>query len=406
VLDDRHYRWLVVAYSLLIQAVSVGILIYCFALFTLPWLDEFGASRRDVMITISCLQIGMGVLSPLLGRLMDHYPMRNIVLLGAVMLAIGLWLTQQAQALWQIWLIYATFMPLATGMMGTLASQTLVAKWFAERRGLALGISAMGTNVGGVIFPLVVAGLLIEVGWRDTFAYLAWTSLLLVVPLTLWVLRRQPPQISVDATRSVANPNDRLWTTREILTTKLFWLPFMSLVPLSMTFGALQFNLGVFTRDLGLDDQAAAAFIAVSAVGMVLGKLFCGILGDRLDHRVLFWIANSVMLIALALMLVANDYAGLMTAVVFMGLAGGGILPMMGVIFGARFGAASFGRVMGFVMVNVMFGAMAPVMAGWIYDLTGNYDLALWSLAGLTVPAMLAMFFLPRPGVTLTPAHA
>ena len=76
-LPDRHYRWLVVLFSLVMQAVSVGILIYCFALFALPWLDEFNASRRDVMITISCLQIGMGVLGPLLGRALDIYPIRT-----------------------------------------------------------------------------------------------------------------------------------------------------------------------------------------------------------------------------------------------------------------------------------------------------------------------------------------
>jgi len=59
---------LIVLYSLVIQAVSVGILVYSFTLFSLAWLDEFEASRRDVMITISCLQIGMGVLGPLVGR--------------------------------------------------------------------------------------------------------------------------------------------------------------------------------------------------------------------------------------------------------------------------------------------------------------------------------------------------
>ena len=44
-------QWLVVLYSFLIQAVGIGIAIYCFATFSLPWLDEFGASRRDIMLT-------------------------------------------------------------------------------------------------------------------------------------------------------------------------------------------------------------------------------------------------------------------------------------------------------------------------------------------------------------------
>ena len=137
---DRHYGWVIVIYSLVIQAVSVGILVYCFTLFSLPWLEEFGASRRDVMITVSCLQIGMGVIGPLIGRALDRFRMRNVVLLGLVALVLGLWLAQQVTALWQLWLVYATLMPMATSMMGTLAAQTLVTKWFSsDRSGMAAG---------------------------------------------------------------------------------------------------------------------------------------------------------------------------------------------------------------------------------------------------------------------------
>ena len=402
-LPDRHYRWLVVLFSLVMQAVSVGILIYCFALFSLPWLDEFNASRRDVMITISCLQIGMGVLGPLLGRALDIYPIRNMVLGGAFCLALGLWLVQHVSALWQLWLLYATIMPLAMGMMGTLASQTLVAKWFHDNRGLALGLSAIGTSLGGMIFPLLVAGWLLDIGWRDTFGQLAVLSLVLVVPLAFIVLRREPPEGANLAlgVASASGADDqvsvKIWTSKAILTTSLFWLPFLALIPLNMAFGALQFNLGGFARDAGLANDTAAMLVTVSSFCMIVGKLFFGGLGDRLDHRWLFWIANSVMVMSLIAMSYADNYATLMFAVVCMGLSGGGILPLMGLIFGARFGAASFGRVMGFVMISVLFGAMAPVVAGWVYDQYGTYDFALWGMLCLLLPAMVAITRLPQP---------
>ncbi|MEQ8691577.1 MAG: MFS transporter [Pseudomonadales bacterium] len=394
---DRHYRWVVVLYSLVIQAVSIGILIYCFALFVLPWLDDFSASRRDVMITISLFQVGMGVLSPLIGRLFDIYPIRFIVVAGAGLLSTGLWLTHLATALWQVWLIYATIMPLSCALMGTLASQTLVAKWFHDKRGLALGLSAMGTSIGGVVFPLVVAGWLVDIGWRETFTHLALTCLLLVIPLTLIVLRRQPPARPAPQSSGQDMGDYRIWTSREILTTSLFWLPFLSLVPLNMAFGALQFNLAVFARDSGLDDATAAQLISISSFCMIVGKLFFGSLGDRLDHRYLYWIAAGCMALSILLFLTAASYAGLLIAVVCMGLAGGGVLPLMGLIFGARFGAASFGRVMGFVMLNVLFGATAPVLAGWIYDVSGSYVPALWGLLLLIAPALIAMVRLPKP---------
>ena len=145
-IPDQYYRWIVVLYGLLLQAISVGTVIYCFALFTLPWLEEFGSSRRDLMLTIALLQIGAGLMGPLAGRALDTYPTHWLILTGLACMALGLVLAQQATALWQLWLIYATLLPVAMTLMGTLASQTLVSRWFTDNRGFALGVSAIGTN--------------------------------------------------------------------------------------------------------------------------------------------------------------------------------------------------------------------------------------------------------------------
>ena len=401
-LTDQQYRWVIVAFTIVLQAVNVGILTYCFALFSLPWLDEFAAPRRDVMLTISFVQVGMGVVSPLVGHWLDRVPMRLVVVVGALLLALGLWLSQLVTALWQLWLIYATIMPLSTALMGTLAAQTLVAKWFTSQRGLGLGISAMGTNVGGVLLPTLVAAMLAQYGWRETFVYLAFLSIGIVVPLTLLILRRTPALVAVSPDSagphdvSVSDRDTRIWTTEEILTTRLFWLPFLSLTPLTMAFGALQFNLGGLVRDLGLADSVTAELITISAIAMVTGKLFFGSLGDRIDHRYLFWLSASAMYLSCILLLNVASQTGLTVAVLAMGLSGGGILPLMGVIFGSRFGAASFGKVMGFVMLNVLVGAFSPTIAGWFYDVSGTYDLAWISLMAVSAPAVLAMYWLPE----------
>ena len=274
------------------------------------------------MITVSVLQIGMGVFGPIVGRVLDQFSFKWVVLAGLASLMVGLALVRISTSLWQVWLIYGTLMPLATILMGTLASQTLVAKWFATDRGLALGISAMGTSLGGIIFPWLVAGWILDLGWRETVDMLMIVAIVLVVPLTVIVLRRDPPDQHVPMAGSDA-PVGRLWTAREILTTRLFWIPFLSLVPLNMGFGALQFNLGVFARDLGLDDTAAAPLIMTSSVCMIIGKLFFGWLGDRLDHRILFWIAISLLVCACLFLLLTNTYTGLVMGVICMGLSGG-----------------------------------------------------------------------------------
>ncbi len=394
---------MIVAYTLLIQAVSVGILVYCFALFAVPWLDEFATPRRDVMLAISLLQVGVGIFSPFVGRAMDRFPMHWIVLLGLALLVAGLILVSQARSLWQIQTVYATVLPLALALMGTLASQTLVTRWFSTNRGLAIGLSATGTNLGGMVFPLLVASWLTLGGWRETMLWLAIMSVVLVVPLT-WLLLRRVPQSPAESP-APDSVDGRIWSTGEILTTSMFWIPVAAIVPLTTAFGAVQFNLGAYSRDLGNDADTAARLLALGSLCMILGKFFFGGLGDYMDHRKLYWISAGFMATAMVILQGQPSLSMLSIGVVCVGLAGGGILPLLGVVFGSRFGVASFGRVMGFVMLSFIFSAAGPLLAGWAYDLTGSYDSAFLTFLALFIPASIAMWWLPAPAARVyTPA--
>jgi MFS family permease len=384
-----------VGYTLIIQAVSLGVLLYSFALFAVPWLDEFGTPRRDVMLVVSLLQFGVGLFSPLAGRLMDRFPMRYLMFAGLGLMVGGLLVGARAEELWQLQLLYATIFPLSMALMGTLASQTLITRWFTHNRGVAIGISAMGTNLGGIVFPLLVAWWLTLTGWRETFIWLMWVSLVAVGPLTWIVLRRSPGEMAAVGT---AVPGGRQWSAGEILRHGTFWLPVLSILPMMLAFGAVQFNLGAYSRDLGYDGDTAARLVALAAVCMILGKLFFGSLGDRLDHRKLFWIALGFMAAAMLVLLSDATIWVLTAGVVCMGLAGGGILPLLGLIFGARFGVASFGRVMGLVMLSLTLGSAGPLFAGWVYDLTGGYDVMFIVFLALFLPAAVAMRWLKPPG--------
>jgi MFS family permease len=155
-----NYRWSIVALTLVNQALALGIMIYSFALFVVPWLDHFEVARSQVMVAILAFQVVTGLLSPMLGRLMDQFFMRRMVITGAVSMGLGLALLSQATQFWQIILVYSTLLPVGMLLCGTLASQTMVSKWFTGNRGLAIGLSAMGTSIGGLIIPMMVIELI------------------------------------------------------------------------------------------------------------------------------------------------------------------------------------------------------------------------------------------------------
>ena len=391
-----YYGWNVVALTLVMQAVSIGISIYSFALFVVPWLDAFAVERAEVMFAIFLGQIVVGAVGPVCGRLLDRLSIRVLVIVGCLCLAGGFLAMSLATAFWQVVAAYATLIPIGMSLAGTLASQTLVTRWFTARRGIAIGISAMGTSLGGFVFPLLIAPLIANVGWQETFGVLAALTVVLIVPAALLVLRRAPP---APGHGTAGAPAARQWSTREVLSTRTFWIPVIALVPVNASFGGVQFSLGAYVFDLGLPQGVAATLIAITAVSNFVGKFLFGGLGDRVDHRILFWAMAVLLAVALGFYIAAPGFWALAVAAALQGLATGGVLPLMGLIYAGRFGVSSFGQVMGLVNLFIMAGSVGSLYSGWMFDLTGSYVPAFVTFLFLLLPGAIWMRWLPTSGI-------
>ena len=395
-----------IALTLVMQSISVGILIYSFALFVVPWIDEFGASRRDVMLAVMCSQLATGALSPFAGRAMDRFALRHLVTIGAASLVVGLALTSFARSITAIVIIFSTLMPIGIVLCGTLASQTLITRTFERKRGMAMGLSAMGTSLGGFLFPPVVEWLIASLGWRGAMQVMAVFAVVAIVPLTWLILpgtAHQQTRPSVPSVTGAAAPAPT-WTGRDVLRSPMFWIPVLAFIPLNAGFGAVQFNLGAIAQDLGYGPSSAAILISITSLAMIVGKLVFGTLGDRVDHRYLYWGAATLLTCALLAFQYSPTYDRMLAGLIVLGLAAGASLPLMGVIYASRFGTAAFGRVMGLAQSVFMLGAVGPLFAGWVFDTTGSYDPAFMTLVVLVIPVAIGMYWLPgrRDRVTTT----
>jgi len=396
------YKWRIVAFTMLMQAVSYGILAYSFALFVVPWLATFEADRTGVMVTIFSLQIVLGLISPFVGRLFDQYPSVWLVVTGGLVLATGLALVSLTTALWQITALYATLLPVAITLTGPVAAQTIITRWFHERRGMAIGISAIGTSIGGFLVPMLTAALLAAFEWRTALHVLALLAVTAICPLGWLLLRRRPPPIPdlADATHDSAALEpaqpQREWSTREVLGSRYFWIPVLALLPINMAFSGVQFNLPAYAQDLGNSVSQAAWLISLMSLSMIGGKLFFGYMSDRMAHRTLYWIAAALMMLMLIVLQSEPGYGLLMTGSVLLGLSVGGLLPLMAAIFSRQFGIRSFGRVIGLVTMILTLGGFGPLIAGAVFDATGSYDSAFLLFLVLLIPAALGMLALKR----------
>ncbi len=397
--------WNVLAVAMLFQAVTFGIGIYSFTFWVAPWSTEFSVGRGEVMTVFLTLQVAMGALAPLAGRAVDRLSLRGLIIAGALCLAAGLVLAGRAGALWHLNLVYGTLIVAAMLLAGPLAGQTLAARWFARRRGTALGLVTVGTSIGGFLLPPLVTGLHGSIGWRAANDWLALAIVLVVVP-PVWLVVRNAPSAglrSVEGMAADAHRDGGAVTAAPllgILRQRLFWMTVLAFTPLATAFGGAQQNLGPYASDLGIDAQAAAYLVSVMALVMIAAKVFFGAMADRWDLRALFLLAVAGLAIALGFMLLDLSYFALVLVCALLGFVAGGFLPLLGALVSQNFDIRNFGQVMGLLGPFTTLAAVGPWIAGYLRDTTGSYDAAWLSLSALLVPSAAAIALLkPRPAI-------
>jgi len=396
------YGWNVVGATVVFQCVVFGLLIYSFTFWVEPWSQEFGASRGEIMVAISAFNVMVAAMGPFVGRAMDHLPVRYFVIAGAFSCSAGFMLLSVASAAWHVIAIFAIIMAGTAILSGPLAAQTLVTLWFHERRGRALGISALGTSIGGFIFPIVTTALIATYGWREASFILGVMALLVLVPVA-WAVVADPDHSSLaddastpqDGSLAVATPLERDWRVGEVLRERCFWILIFTNLPLMISFSAIQFNLGPLMQDFEVPQQMGALVVSAMAVSMIFGKLFFGSQADRRSHNILLVLMAIGFALCAVAFLSASSFITLMPAAIVMGFATGGFLPLMAAIIGSRFGTRSFGRVIGMTGPVLAVGAIGPLVAGRVRDITGSYDLVFIAVIILALISAMTGYFLP-----------
>jgi MFS family permease len=397
--------WRIVGVTLATQALQAGLLIYAFGTLAVPLATEFGVGRAQVMLASTFLGLTTNLLAPFAGRFVDRVPIRRLMLAAIACLFAGLCLVASARSLMQVWLAFALVLPIAQLLLGQMTSAALVSRWFVRLRGRALGVSALGTTIGGFIFPVLLATLSARYGWRTAVVVVAAGAVMVVAPLIAAFVVDRPQDRGMQPDGDAAPPASQAASAQasppgfaEILRRRDFWLE-----TVAVGFGLFAYlgtiaNLAPHAISLGATPVQASLLMSLFAVSAVPGKLGFGAVADKLDLRVAMGLSLCLLSAAYLLMALVPGYAVLMGATVLLGLAGGGMLPVWGAMVAKSFTPASFGKAIG-----AMNLAMAPItmmnapFAAFIYDQTGSYRNAFLAYLVVLAIAGLALKLLRFP---------
>lgn len=395
-----YYGWRLVGSGFVLQGLVTAAVSYSYGVVLAPIAGEFGASRFAMMWAITASTLVSGAVSPFLGAAMDRQPLRRLAVLGSLLLGGGFALLSVAGDIWHVVLVYALCMAPAMVLIGPTLVSTLLARWFARRRGTAMGVAALGTSAFGLFVPLLLQAAIAAWGWRSALLGAGVVMLLVAAPAA-WTIRDRPQVMGLgpdgDPPReepSVTAAAQASATTRGIFAQGNFWMVAIVLGVLFSIYSAMMSNLVPLARDHGHSAERAAMLMsAIAACGMA-GKLAFGVVADRIDLRMGLGAALVLVLACLLLLMADARYPTLFVASSLLGFAAGGMLPVWGALVAVLFGATHYGRVMG-----LMNPVMMPVIlvgapfAGWVHDQRGSYQ---WALAAFTAVILLALVALSR----------
>ncbi|MEM8525601.1 MAG: MFS transporter [Bacteroidota bacterium] len=395
-LKEFKYGWKVVFASTLGIGLGMSPLpFYTIGVFAVPLTEKFGWGMDTVMGALPIFTIGALIMSPLIGFIADRIGARktalfSVLLFGLTFMAFSLNTGSKGLYL-ALWALLAVVGAGTLPMTWTRA----VNNWFNENRGLALGLSLLGTGIFGAMAKLYAASVIENYGWKAAYLAVGALPLLIALPVAFFFFRDTDDPKVADKVKRLreeipthsAGGNTGL-SLKEAVRDWRFWLLAYAFIPISFAVGGPIPNLEKLLGTKGFDAGDAVIIASFIGYSVLIGRLIGGYLLDRIWAPAVAFILLSVPAISCILFQQAElSYGTAVLAVSILGFAAGVEYDLMAYLVSRYFGmknyAAIYGTLYGFFAMGAGFG---PYIFGRSFTATGSYD----TIMGYAVFAFLA----------------
>ncbi|MFC2008941.1 MFS transporter [Chloroflexota bacterium] len=394
----------------LVTALGFG-LRNAFSVFYPELVADFGWSRGGTAAMSSLNILVYGLLSPVVGGLVNRLKPQTLLALGMAVPGGAAALCGFATSEWHFYLFYGIVMAVGLALIGIAPLAAIVTPWFARNRGLVFSVFASGGGVS-IISASLVQYLISTHGWRNAYFISGLAVAAVMVPLTLLIVRRAPavehgeaaPELPLQRKGFAPEEHDGWprgdWPPRKVLKIPQFWMLCLAgLFQLGVAEKVAVGHLVYFFRDAGYGPIDAAMFYSVFGVAFVAGTLGSSV-SDTLGREKIYVPACALSVASVALLFVIQDAIHPWMANLFAVCFGVGLGAMPPVLFAAAsdlFHGKSYGAILGMIVLGVALGgAVSPWLAGYMHDLTGNYTSSLFLLLAALVASGL-LFCLVAP---------
>jgi MFS family permease len=389
------YRWVIVAAGALMTCVALGAM-FSLAVFLDPMAAETGWSRAGISaaMTLNFLIMGLGAFG--WGAISDRFGIRIVVLTGAILLGLGLFLASRAQSLTMFQLTYGILVGLAASAFFAPMMAATTA-WFDTQRSLAVSLVSAGMGVAPMtISPLARWLLTTYDDWRVAMLIIGVVAWALLLPAALLV-RRPPAPAGVEGP-GVAAAEPGL-SVHDALRSRQFIVLGLTFFACCAAHSGPIFHMVSYAMACGLAPMAAVSVYSVEGLAGLGGRLLLGVLGDRLGVKKVLIAGLLVQAFAMGSYLFVSQLGEFYLLAVIFGTAYGGVMPLYAVLAREYFGQRIMGTVFGAAtMLSSLGMALGPLLGGWVFDLFDGYAwLFIGSFAVGLGAVAVAIAFPPLP---------
>lgn len=379
------YGYIVVLSAFLIVLIGNGTF-FSFGVFFEPLLKEFGWTRAETSGAYSLATLIIGFMAIVMGRLNDRFGPRIVLTICGFFAGIGYLLISRISEIWQLYFFYAIIVGVGVGGFFVPPTST-VARWFVKRRTFMTGIVLLGVSFGVMIIPTLATWFMARFGWRLTYTIMGGVNLIVIISAAQ-LLKSDPKKVGklpygVDQEyENKTNLQTSGFLLSEAIHTKSLWMLCAIFFCFFFVMNAVLAHIIIHAIGMGITPSGAATIMIVFGGAGVAGRILIGVLGDRVGNKQTCLICFVLMSADLIYLLIVTGLGGLWTFAAIIGFAVAGIGALMAPLTADFFGLRSHGLILGIIYASDMVGgAIGPVMAGKIFDVTGNYRLAFISCA-------------------------
>jgi MFS family permease len=391
---DSGYSWFRLVLTLLVATIANAGMWAIIVI--MPAVEaEFGTTRAEASLPYTLTMIGFALGNYYLGRAVDRFGVSLSLIVAALTVVLGLILAVLSHSI-----VLLSAAQLIIGFASAIGFGPLIADishWFVRRRGIAVALVASGNYLSGAIWPMLLAGVLQDSGWRAVYQVMAVATLIGVIPLAL-ALRRQVSEAAHEAAQLASSLNAQ---SSGLSPRALQYLLGLAGIGCCVAMSMPQVHIVSYCVDLGFGPVVGAEMLSLMLLGGVGSRVVSGLLADRLGGVRTLLIGSTLQCLALFLYLPAGGLVSLYVVSLVFGLSQGGIVPSYALIVREYMPAREAGARVGFVMMATIMGmALGGWLSGQIYDLSGSYHLAfingiLWN--GLNIAIMLWLLLRSKP---------